>query len=78
LIQDCLAWAYEYLYLCHVSKKPIVIVKLDFVRAFDTVEHDAIFQIMEKKDFNSKWLSWVKEILSSRSSSILLNGIHGK
>jgi hypothetical protein len=55
-----------------------VIVKLDFAKAFDTVEHDAILQIMEKKGFDSKWLAWVKEILSSRSSSILLNGIPGK
>jgi hypothetical protein len=58
--------------------RTIVIVKLDFAKDFDMVEHDAILQIMEKKGFDSKWLAWVKEILSSGSSFVLLNGIPGK
>jgi hypothetical protein len=73
-----LAWAFEYLYLCQASKKPIVIVKLDFAKAFDTIEHDAILQIMKYKGFNEVWLSWMRAILSSGTSAILLNGIPGK
>jgi hypothetical protein len=64
-IQDCLAWAFEYLYLCHASKKPIVILKLDFAKAFDTIEHEAIIQVMKFKGFNEIWLGWAKSILSS-------------
>jgi hypothetical protein len=51
-IQDCLAWAFEYIYLCHASKRPIVILKLDFAKAFDTVEHEAIIQVTRHKGFN--------------------------
>jgi hypothetical protein len=77
-IQDCIAWSFEYLYLCQSSKKPIIILKLDFAKAFDTIEHEAILQVMEHMGFNSLWLRWMKEILSTGTSSILLNGIPGK
>jgi hypothetical protein len=77
-IQDFLAWSFEYIYLCQVSKKPIVIVKLDFAKAFDTIVHDAILQVMKHKGFNKMWIGWMKTILSTSFSAILLNGVPGK
>ena len=41
-IQDCLAWAFQFLHLRHHSKKEIVILKLDFKKAFDKIEHQVI------------------------------------
>jgi hypothetical protein len=77
-IQHCLAWSFEYLYLCQLSKRPIVILKLDFAKAFDTIEHEAILKVMEFKGFNRKWINWAKSIMSTGTSAILLNGIPGK
>jgi retron-type reverse transcriptase len=77
-IQDCLAWTYEYIYQCQHSRKEIVVLKLDFTKAFDTVEHNTILEMMKHLGFDDKWRQWTQTILGSGSSSILLNGVPDK
>jgi hypothetical protein len=55
-----------------------VIIKLDFTKVFDMIEHSIITQMMHQLGFNKKWISWTTTILSSASTSVLLNGVHGK
>jgi retron-type reverse transcriptase len=77
-IQDCLAWAFQYLHHCHRSKKEMVILKLVFEKAFDKVEHKVIIRMVRRKGFPNKWTTWIESILKSGTFAALLNGTLGK
>jgi hypothetical protein len=77
-IQDCLAWAFEFIHQCQSSGQEILLLKLDFAKAFDTIEHNAMIKIMKQMGFDNKWLQWMENIFSSGKSAVLLNSIPGR
>jgi hypothetical protein len=53
-----------------------VILKLDFKKTFDKVKHEV--NLLMHKGFPHKWITWIRDILASGTSSVLLNGVSRK
>jgi hypothetical protein len=73
-----LAWSFEYIHQCKQSGKNVIILKIDFSKAFDMMEHAAILKIFKLKRFDDIWMKMLATILDSGTSAILLNGVPGK
>jgi hypothetical protein len=68
----------EFLYQCETSRQEIILLKLDFAKAFDTIDHTAMLKIMKQMGFNDRWIAWIDSISSSGKSAVLLNGVPGR
>jgi hypothetical protein len=62
----------------HLNIYTFAILKLDFEKTVDKMKHNAILQVLQHKGFSDKWVSWIKSILDSGTSSVLLIGVLGK
>jgi hypothetical protein len=56
----------------------MVLLKLDFKKAFDKMEHEVILQVLKQKGIPNRWVQWIHRILNSGTSWVLLNGTPGK
>ena len=55
-----------------------MVLKLDFEKAFDKIEHKVILDILAHKGFGLKRRAWIESILKSGTSEVLLNGVPRK
>lgn len=58
-IQDCLVWVFEFIHQCQSSGSQVLLLMLDFAKAFDTIEHELMINIMRAMGFNEQWLKWI-------------------
>ena len=70
--------AQEILAASHNSNIETVFLKLDFVKAFDSVSWDSLFELLLARGFGYRWIGWIKTCLLSGTSSILVIGKPGK
>ena len=55
-------------------KKKLLLFKVDFDKAFDSVNWDYLDSVLEQMGFGNKWRSWIRGCLSSSRASVLVNG----
>ncbi|KAE8717060.1 hypothetical protein F3Y22_tig00110065pilonHSYRG00307 [Hibiscus syriacus] len=51
------------------------VFKVDFKKAYDTVDWSILFMVMEKMGFGSTWIGWIKKCVTTASISVLVNGV---
>lgn len=61
-----------------IPKKKLFSWNLTSKRLLTKIEHYNILKLLEVRGFGSTWLVWIKNILSSGTSKVLLTGIPGK
>ena len=76
-ISDGVAVVQEYINHCCKNNITCALLKLDFVKAFDSVDWDFLIDMLRTSGFTSKWIGWIMTLLKTSNSSIMVNGILG-
>jgi hypothetical protein len=61
----------------HKKRSPVLMLKLDTAKAFDSVAWSFLFEVMRHRGFGPKWLARVALLLSRSSTHVLVNGQAG-
>lgn len=67
IINEVAAWAKK-------TKKQIFLLKVDFEKAFDSINWGYLESTMEQIGFSQKWRNLIHGCLSSSRASVLVNG----
>jgi hypothetical protein len=70
MAQEGLGWAEE-------SNQDLVLLLLDFEKAFDRIEWDFLFKALVQLGFSQSWIHWVSSLYREVTSTIKINGLPG-
>ena len=70
--------ANEIIRMANIEKLKLLLFKVDFEKAFDSVNWNFLQNTMRQMGFGIKWRKWIASCLSSASISIVVNGSPSK
>jgi hypothetical protein len=56
------------------SKKELMLFKVDFEKAYDSIDWNCLDEVMLKMSFPTLWRKWIKECIATATASVLVNG----
>ncbi|XP_035837072.1 uncharacterized protein LOC118484992 [Helianthus annuus] len=67
ILNELIAWMKKY-------NKKAFLLKIDFEKAYDNISWSFLLDIMGQMGFSDLWCKWIKGILASARSAVLVNG----
>jgi hypothetical protein len=67
----------ELVQCCHRRKLPTLVLKLDFAKAFDSVNWSSLNAVMSARGFPDLCCRWITRMLASSKMAVLVNGSPG-
>lgn len=64
----------EVIHSLKTSKVDGIIIKLDFSKAYDSVDWSCLLHTLSCLNIGDKWSNWIKDLLHSVKMSVLVNG----
>jgi len=55
-------------------KKELILFKVDFEKAYDSIDWNYLDEVMVKMGFPTLWRKWIKECIGTATTSVLVNG----
>jgi hypothetical protein len=76
-IQDNYKYIQRASVLIRKKKIPMILLKLDISKAFDTLSWPFLLDVLRVRGFGGKWCGWITALMSTATFRILLNGHQG-
>ncbi|KAJ3691252.1 hypothetical protein LUZ61_020416 [Rhynchospora tenuis] len=78
MISENFIVAREMISLLSSSSNPSVMIKIDFTKAFDTVDWSFLNTILAQRGFPTNYINWINLLLTTSVSSVLINGYRSR
>ncbi|KAJ9564278.1 hypothetical protein OSB04_000244 [Centaurea solstitialis] len=67
MVNELISWAKK-------MRKKLLILKVDFAKAFDTLNWNFLDNILSQMGFGDKWRAWMQGVICTAKVSVLVNG----